>query len=113
GSPTICKQVAFSHCCYPERAQRIEGSMYLFCHPEACSCAEGSLRICKQFAEQIGLPRFARDVGKNYFINSTTPILSNARKYCSTCSTGTGPYSAESALRISCTLRLPSAKLRH
>src|SRR4051812_25406893 len=50
---------------------------------------------------------------RNYFTNSTTPILSSALKYCSTYSTGTGPYSADKALRISCTLRLPSAKFRH
>src|SRR5216684_1761610 len=41
---------------------------------------------------------------------STIPILSNAFKYSTTISNVTGPYSAETASRISCAFRFPSAK---
>src|SRR5579864_6087931 len=53
-----------------------------------------------------------RERDHRYFTRSTTPIFSSACKYSSTISTGTGPYSAETASRISCALRLPFAKFR-
>jgi hypothetical protein len=45
-----------------------------------------------------------------YFNCSTTPIFSSAVKYSTTNPTGTGPYSADTASRISCAFRFPSAK---
>lgn len=49
----------------------------------------------------------------SYFTCSTTPIFSSARKYSSTNSRGTGPYSAETASRISCALAIPIGKIQH
>src|SRR6266446_6632736 len=45
-----------------------------------------------------------------YFTSSTMSIFSSAFRYSTTTSKGTGPYSAETASRICCVLRLPSAK---
>lgn len=45
-----------------------------------------------------------------FYFRLTTPIFSSALKYSTTISSGTGPYSAETASRICCALRLPSAK---
>src|ERR1700688_2073047 len=53
-----------------------------------------------------------RDRGQSYFTRSTMPIFSSACKYSSTISSGTGPYSAETASRMPCALRLPFAKFR-
>src|SRR6266849_3863617 len=44
------------------------------------------------------------------FTSTTTPIFSSAFKYSTTISNGTGPYSAETASRISCAFLLPFAK---
>ncbi len=49
---------------------------------------------------------------RHYRDCETTPILSNALRYSTTTSKGTGPYSAETASRICCALRFPSAKFR-
>src|SRR5229473_319229 len=45
-----------------------------------------------------------------YLVSSTTPIFSSAFKYSTTISTGTGPYSADTASRMSYAFRFPSAK---
>src|SRR5215469_3161146 len=45
-----------------------------------------------------------------YFTVSTIPILSKALKYSTPLASGTGPYSADTASRISCAFRFPSAK---
>src|SRR6267154_1337119 len=53
---------------------------------------------------------FAFQVLRLYFTCSTTPIFSNAFKYSTANSNGTGPYSADTPSRISCAFRFPSAK---
>jgi hypothetical protein len=45
-----------------------------------------------------------------YSTVSTTRIFSRASRYSTTSPIGIGPYSAETASRISCAFRLPSAK---
>src|SRR4029077_5043738 len=47
-----------------------------------------------------------------YFVFSTTPISSNAFKYSTTNSNAIGPYSADTASRISCAFLFPSAKFK-
>jgi hypothetical protein len=63
-------------------------------------------------ANSLGWHRLKPMPQNSHFTSVTNPIFSNALKYSTTISTGTDPYSADTASRISCAFLFPSAKFK-